>query len=162
MLTITIRENSARMDRLEEIGKINNSSITIAGLTFPKYCAMFFNYSSEPFQDELGYWTFLNTFQIRGKFKEAQTDGKGIIGFQLEQLASGFNRRDDEAPNGKVEIKVADPEFPTDRTKDVPVATPQMLDANGDLTTTPYYEYFVVNDLTDFGKFNLPSSYPIN
>ena len=38
---------------------------------------------------------------------------------------------------------------------------PQMLDENGELTTTPYYVENVTYDLIDFGQFSLPTAYPV-
>jgi len=159
MLSITIQEYSANMGRLADLGSINNGAITIAGLPAPLYCCMFDDYQSVPYWDEEGYLSFKNTFTFKYKFFKNKA-GKEI-GFQLEAVNQGFNEKDDTAPNGKVEIKVADPEFPTDRTKDVPVAVPQMLTEAGLKTNEPFYQEWVVHDLLDFTQFGLPTAYPV-
>ncbi len=160
LLMITMRENNHRIDRLEHVGSINQSSIRIVGINFPKYCAMLADYQSEPSVDEKGFTTFLNTFVIKGLFKKNKSGQ--IIGFKKESLARGFNQLE----NGeKVEIKVKsvkDPSANPIEFEEVPVAEPQMLDANGILTTTPYYQEWVTQDLHNFANFGLPSSYPVS
>jgi hypothetical protein len=168
ILIITKRENSALMNNLEYIGSINRSGITIAGKNFPAYCAMFADYQSDPNIDDQGNLTFLNTYTIKGLFKKDVT-GKRTIGFQIENLARGFNYLDDnnklqsfttKVQTNKTEVESDSKIKP--KYQDVPVSEPQLLDEKGKPTTTPYYQYWVVHDLVDFSTFNLPSSYPIN
>ena len=157
VVMITKRENSPKMDRIPLIGSINDANVTICGISAPKYCAMFSDYQSEPSYDEEGYLTFLNTITIKFKFYKNISGQE--IGFKLETLSAGFNR----ILNGeKVEIRVKDPENPTDFDKAVPVATPQPLDsAGGTDGTTPYYQEWVVHDLMNFQTLKLPTAYPV-
>ena len=101
-----------------------------------------------------------NTYSIKLKYFRNRL-GK-IIGFKLETLQSGFNQIVDDV---KVEIRVADPEFPDDRTKDVPVSEPQLIDEDGallnGLVVLPVYKENVVDDLYDFRLFALPTAYPV-
>ncbi len=155
IISVTVKEYSANIQRIAQIGSINNSSIRIAGIKIPKYCAMLDDYNPEPHRDEDKYLTFRNTFKIKLKF--AKNSSGQEIGFKIEALAASFN----QVVNGELEaIKVRDPEFPDDRTKDILAATPQMVDTNGALTTTPFYQEWVTDDLIAFGQFGLPSSYP--
>lgn len=159
-ISITVQEYSAHMERLQDLGSINSAAITIAGVEAPKYCAMFDDYQTVPYWDTEQNLTFKNTFTF--KMKYFQNKAGVLIGFTLEAASQGFNSKDVTAPNNKVEIKVADPDFPTDRTKDVPVATPQLLDADGLVTAVPFYQEFVVHDILDFSVFSLPTSYPVD
>ena len=156
LFNITIKEFSSHITRIPLIGSINSAEFTLCGILIPKYCAMFDDYEPTPYYDSEDNLTFRNRFTIKLKFFRNKA-GKQI-GFKRESLQAGFNQL---VAGVKEEIKVADPEFPSDRTKDQPVATPQMLDTNGELTTTPFYVENVTFDLTDFGQFNLPTSYPV-
>lgn len=158
-LSVTVQEFSANMNRLTQLGSINSGAITIVGVDAPKYCCMFDDYQSTAFWDEEGFLTFKNTFTFKYKF--FKNKAKEEIGFKLEAVNQGFNKKDATAPNEKAEIKVADPEFPTDRTKDVPVAVPQMLTEAGVVTNEPFYQEWVVHDLLDFTQFALPTAYPV-
>jgi hypothetical protein len=155
ILHITVKEFSAHLERIPLIGSINSANIEIAGVSIPQYCGMLDDYQPEPYYDEEGHLTFKNRFSI--KLKYFRNEAGQTIGFKLESLQAGFNQIVD---GDKVEIRVADPEAPTDRSKDVPVAEPQLLDQNGALTETPYYVENVIDDLYDFGLFNLPTAYP--
>jgi len=160
MMSITVQEYSPNMGRLQDLGSINSRAVTLAGLPAPKFCAMFDDYQTEPHWDVEGNLTFKNTLTF--KFKYFRNKAKKLIGFTLEAASSGFNSKDATAPNGRVEIKVADPQFPTDRSKDVPVATPQLLSEAGLVTSTPFYQEFVTLDVIDFTTFGLPTSYPVD
>jgi hypothetical protein len=155
IISVTVKEYSPHTSRISMIGSINSAAVKIAGVNCPKYCAMLDDYSPKPHRDEDGYLTFRNTFKIKLKF--ANNKAGNEIGFTIETLAASFNQVVDSK---LVAIKVADEEFPDDRTKDVLAATPQMVDANGELTTTPYYQEWVTNSIVNFGQFGLPSSYP--
>jgi len=159
-ISITVQEYSANMGRLQDLGSINSDAIELAGVEAPKYCAMFDDYQTIPRWDNEGNLTFRNTFTFKLKYFKNQAGD--LIGFTLEAASQGFNSKDLTAPNGLVEIKVADPESPTDRAKDVPVATPQLLDENGLVTSTPFYQEFIVQDVIDFTGFGLPTSYPVD
>tara|TARA_R110002020_G_scaffold125388_5_gene282609 strand:+ start:896 stop:1822 length:927 start_codon:yes stop_codon:yes gene_type:complete len=162
VLIITKRENSAKINMLENVGSINRSKIKIAGVTFPKYCAQFSDYSSTPVFDDEGFTTFLNTYTIRGLFKKNVSGD--VIGFKQELLARGFNKK----KNGKSEgitVQVQTDPNETDPSKikytPVPVSEPQMLTEEGELGG-PFYQEFVVHDLFSFSSLRLPSSYPVN
>lgn len=159
LVQITKRESSPKIDRIAQIGSINDAQARICGIVAPKYCAQFSEYQSEPSYDEEGYLTFLNTITI--KFKFAKNVSGTVIGFKLEALSQGFNKILD----GEItEIKIRTPKDESDISKGfdyVPVATPQMLDQSGAPTTTPYYQEFVVHDLMAFSSLGLPSSYPV-
>ncbi len=166
IIHVTVRENSSNISRIADIGSINNAAISICGIDIPAYCGMFDDYTTEPSYDEEGYLTFLNTYAIKCKFLKSKTGVK--IGFMVEALAASFNQK----VNGELlEITVksittaadpgADPPV-TEVSEQVPVATPQMIDENGELTDTAYYQYWVPQDLISFSGFGLPSSYPVN
>ena len=93
-------------------------------------------------------------------FRIEATDISGDeIGFTLESLAASFNQLVD----GQLEaIKVADPEFPDNRKKDILAATPQMVGADGKKTTTPYYQEWMPFDSVSFSQFGLPSNYTVS
>ena len=161
ILIITKRENSARIDNLENVGSINRSGIRIAGLNLPKYCAMLADYQSNPVIDDRGNLTFRNTYTIKGLYKKNKSGQ--VIGFKQEVLARGFNEINSEGV--KTEIIVKTPKDSDDLSQgydDVPTAEPLKLSSTGSVTDTPYYQEFVIHDLYDFSNFNLPSSYPIN
>jgi hypothetical protein len=164
-ISVTIQEFSPNMGRLDDIGSINSAELSIAGKPIPKYCGMFDDYSTKPFWDEEGYLTFRNTFVFKLKFFKNKAGQQ--IGFTLESASQGFNFLDTGNANQLTEIQVADPNFPTDRKKDVPVANPMPLDINGQSPiqagyTEPAYQEFVVNDVVDFTTFGLPTAYPVN
>ena len=156
IFTITVKEYSDHITRVAQVGSINSAAFTLCGVQVPAYCAMFDDYDPQPYYDDEGNLTFRNTLTIKLKFFRNKA-GKQI-GFKRESLQAGFNQK---VAGVKEEIRVADPEAPTDRTKDQPVATPQMLDVDGALTTTPYYVENVTYDLIDFGQFSLPTAYPV-
>lgn len=157
IISVTVKEYTPHTSRIALIGSINSSAITIAGVSIPKYCAMLDDYSPQPHRDEEGYLTFRNTFKIKLKF--ANNNKGKEIGFTVESLAASFNQVVDDK---LVAIRVADPEFPDDRKKDILAATPQMVDEAGALTTTPFYQEWVINNPISFGQFGLPSSYPVS
>lgn len=160
LVSVTVKENSPQLGRVQDIGAINNSAFRLVGISIPKYCAMFDDFDTEPFYEDEDIVSFLNTYTF--KLKYFKNNAGEQIGFKLENVAAGFNQTSATAPNGKSEIRVADDEFPTDRTKDQPVATPQLLDANGAVTDTPYYQEWVVHDLANFAAFGLPNNYPVS
>jgi len=157
ILSITIKEYSANVDRIAMIGSVNSTQIRIAGITCPKYCAMLDDYIPKPHYDEEGFLTFENTFKIKLKFFKNKSGTE--IGFKLESLAASFN----QSVAGQLEaIKVADPQAPTDRSKDILAATPQMVDAVGAVTSTPYYQEWMPFDSVSFSQFGLPSNYTVS
>lgn len=155
VISVTVKEYSPHTGRIGMIGSVNQSSVKIAGIPCPKYCAMLSNYSPKPHRDDKGYLTFRNTFTIKLKF--AKNNAGKEIGFTAETLAASFNHVVD---GDLVAFKVADPEFKDDRTKDVLAATPQLVDKDGKKTTTAFYQEWVTNSIVNFGQFGLPSSYP--
>ena len=160
IFTITVKEYSDHITRVAQIGSINSAAFTLCGVLVPAYCAMFDDYSPQPYYDDEGNLTFRNTLTIKLKFFRNKA-GKQI-GFKRESLQSGFNYIDANAVLS--EIKVSSPVDPDDLSKGYtqePVATPQMLDVDGALTTTPYYVENVTYDLIDFGQFSLPTAYPV-
>jgi hypothetical protein len=157
IVSITVKEYSAEIDRIALIGSINSTSIRIAGITCPPYCAMLDDYSPEPHFDDDGYLTFRNTFKIKMKFFKNKAGEE--IGFKLETLAASFNQLVTDQLEA---IKVADPEFPTDRKKDILAANPLMVDVNGVKTSTPFYQEWVVHDVVSFGQFGLPTNYTVS
>ena len=96
---------------------------------------------------------------IEDKKKVVDNNKGKEIGFTVETLAASFN----QIVEGKlVAIRVEDPEFPNNRKKDILAATPQMVDKDGALTSTPFYQEWVVNNPISFSQFGLPSSYPVS
>ena len=122
------------------------------GQSIPKYCAQLYNYEPDPQYDAEGNFFSLNTYDVRWNFALDQT-GNTRIGFREEVLAAGYN-----------ELKTAgDKSAGTRRLygDDLePISTPAKIGANGKITTTPYYQKWVVDDLTNFAAFNLPTNYP--
>lgn len=163
VIIVTKRENSPKMDRIPLIGSINNAAVTICGIQAPKYCAMFSDYQSEPSYDEEGYLTFLNTITIKFKFNKNVSGDE--IGFKIEALNAGFNKK---VGGVKEEITVKTLQNPDEADPSkwtyeyVPVATPQELDKDGDITgAIPSYKEFVVHDLMNFQTLKLPTAYPV-
>ena len=155
IISITVKEYSDNIQRIEQIGAINDADIRIAGISCPKYCAMLDDYQPEAHRDEKGYLTFRNTFKIKLKF--AQNKEGNTIGFTVESLAASFN----EVVEGELTaIEVLDPASTEEKPKYILAATPQLVDANGAKTTVPYYQEWVVNNTTSFRSFGLPTSYP--
>jgi len=149
---ITLREGSANMLRCYDIRAINESEFTMLGVTIPKYCAMFSNYTPVPQYDQFGNFFSLNTYEIKWNFafNKGRTER---IGFKEEVISVGFNQ-----------LKVAnDKTQGTNRIygeDDQPVTVPRKLGENGRITDTPYYQQWVTKDLIDFSQFGLPIIYP--
>tara|TARA_R110002167_G_scaffold256475_1_gene462848 strand:+ start:1062 stop:1988 length:927 start_codon:yes stop_codon:yes gene_type:complete len=161
LMHITIQEYAANLDRINQIGSINDSEIRIGGVTLPKYCAMLADYKPKPFRDSEGYLTFKNTFAVKLKFFKNKAGDE--IGFKLETVAASFN----ELVNGalqEITVKTRSNPDESDPAKFkydyVPVATPQFIDEAGAKTNTPYYQEHVVHDLASFRAFGLPTNYP--
>ena len=155
-ISVTVKENSPNLNRIFDIGAINSQQFRLCGLTIPKYCAMLDDFQPEPYQEGEDVLSFLNTYTFKLKFFK-NTSGSQI-GFKLETLSAGYNQI---VSTKKVEIRVKDPDSPDDSTKDQPIATPQMLDVDGAVTTTPYYQEWVVHDVVNFSVFGLPTNYPV-
>tara|TARA_R100000808_G_scaffold6699_2_gene19706 strand:+ start:4927 stop:5838 length:912 start_codon:yes stop_codon:yes gene_type:complete len=149
---ITLREGSPKTDLTYKIGDINNSSFTMLGVQVPKYCAQLADFSPNPQYDNEGNYYSLNTYDIRWNFALAK-DGKTRIGFKEEVLAAGYN-----------ELKTADKKSDGTRrlygSDNEPISSPAKLGSNGKVTTTPYYQQWVVDDLSDFSSLGLPTNYP--
>ncbi len=166
IIHITVRENSANTDRIQLIGSVNNTQISIAGTTIPKFCGMVDDYQTEPFFDEEGFLTFFNTYSIKTKFFKNKSGE--LIGFKLEALAVSFNQLVD---NELLEITVksittqanpsADPPV-LEVSEQAPVAEPQLIGEDGTQTTTAFYQEWMPFDLISFAQFGLPTSYPVN
>lgn len=154
ILIITVKENSPNLGRIQDIGSINSSQVKIGGVTIPKYCGMLDDYQPEVYRESEDIVSFENTFTFKLKFFK-NVDGERI-GFALETLNAGFNFLDPANSNAKTEITVKDKDD-----NDVPVATPQLLDASGNVSTTPTYREWIVNDVVNFAQYGLPSSYPV-
>ena len=158
-ITVTVKEYSAHINRVPLIGSINNAAFTLCGIAVPKYCAMFEGYKPRPYRDSEENLLFKNTFIIKLKFFKSKTGEQ--IGFKRESLQAGFNQIIEGEP---AEIKVRsviDPDAVPLKYTYEPVATPQMLDVDGVLTTTPYYVENVTFDLVSFAQFSLPTAYPV-
>ncbi|MCP4989040.1 MAG: hypothetical protein GY928_24175, partial [Colwellia sp.] len=158
-----LKQSSAKIDRVEKIGSINDSQIRIAGINFPQYTAMLAAYESKPLRDEDGFLSFNNTYTIKGNFKVGKSGS--IIGWQLELLNTGFN----EKRNGKYQAitieEAIDPSADPVKYQRVPIAQPAMLDDNGQSTTDPSsasYTKFLVHNKANFSSFGLPSNFPVN
>ena len=166
VIRVTLKQGSAKIDRVEKIGSINDSQIRIAGINFPQYTAMLAAYESKPIRDEGGFLSFNNTYTIKGNFKVGKSGS--IIGWQLELLNTGFN----EIVNGKYQgIQVEEQTNKGNEGNDgpkyawVPIAQPAMLDGNGKSTTDPSiasYTKFLVHKKANFSSFGLPSNFPVN
>jgi len=164
IIHVTVRENSANTDRIGLIGSVNNTQISIAGTTIPKFCGMIDDYQTEPFYDEEGFLTFFNTTSIKTKFFKNKSGE--LIGFKLEALAVSFNQLvDDEL----LEITVKSITTPASTnpvvdevSEQVPVAEPQLIGEDGTQTTTAFYQEWMPFDLISFSQFGLPTSYPVN
>ena len=150
---ITLRETNANMQRCFLIGQINNSAFTLLGIQVPKYCAQLSNYLPDPqYDEETGTLFFLNTYEIKLNFALSK-DRATRIGFKQEVLSAGFNilKTASDKTGGTYRIYTKDHE---------PVTVPQKIGANGKLTDTAHYQQFVINDLTNFSSFGLPTQYP--
>lgn len=156
-VSITVKENSPNLARIFDIGSINNQQVKIAGITIPKYCGMLDDYQTEPYREEEDVLSFMNTYTFKLNFFKNNAGTR--IGFKLENVSAGFNQI---VSGNKVEIRVKDPEDPTNAEKEQPIATPQMLDENGAVTDTPYYQEWVVHDLVNFSTYGLPVNYPVS
>ena len=166
IIHITVRENSANTDRIQLIGSVNNTQISIAGTTIPKFCGMVDDYQTESFRDEEGFLTFFNTTSIKTKFFKNKAGL--LIGFKLEALAVSFNQLvNDEL----LEITVKSITTPANPSADppvvevseqVPVAEPQLIAEDGTQTTEAFYQEWMPFDLISFSQFGLPTSYPVN
>ena len=160
LFNITVREYSDHIDRILLIGSINNAAFTLCGVPVPKYCAMLDDYDPTPYYDDDDNLTFKNRFTIKLKFFKNKAGEQ--IGFKRESLQAGFNQINGDGVHAEITVK--SPVDPDDLSKGYtlePVATPQMLDANGAVTTTPFYVENVTFDLTNFGQFSLPTAYPV-
>ncbi len=168
IIHVTVRENSANTDRIGLIGSVNNTQISIAGTTIPKFCGMFDDYQTEPFYDEEGFLTFFNTYSIKTKFFKNKAGL--LIGFKIESMEASFNAivgtgEDAKLLEVQVEslLKAADPEAGTEATFElVPKAEPTLIDENGRETTVAFYNEWMPFDLISFSQFGLPTSYPVN
>jgi len=148
VLIVSKKENSANIQRLEDVGKINNGTSKIAGVTIPKFCGMLSGYEPNTMRDEEGNLYFTNVFTFRLNF-DVNENG-ATIGFKLRLLDAGFNKLE----NGKQVAITKGNEV---------VVTPALLDGSGgelSETADPVYKEFVVNDTVNFGNFGLPSSFP--
>jgi hypothetical protein len=164
-LSITVKENSTNLSRILDIGSINSAQVKIAGLTIPKYCGMLDDYTTEPYREEEDVLSFMNTYTFKLKF--AKNNAGNRIGFKLENVSAGYNY----LPSGggePLEFKVKslpnpdEPESSTNVAVWEPVATPKLLDENGEGTDTAYYQEWVVHDLVNFATYGLPTSYPVS
>ncbi len=162
-LSITVKENSPNLGRISDIGSINSNQVKIAGVTIPKYCGMLDDYQPTPFRETEDVISFLNKYTFKLKFFKNKA-GKQI-GFKLENLNAGFNYLVGTTPFEFKVKSLPDPEAAESGTNVAvwePVATPQLLNADGTEATTPSYTEFVVNDVVNFSQYGLPSSYPVS
>lgn len=160
-ISITVKENSPNLGRIQDIGSINSSTVKIAGVSIPKYCGMFDDYRTQPFRENEFVISFKNTLTFKLKYFKNKAGDR--IGFKLETLNSGFNYIDEEGERAEIKIQTA--KDPDDLSKGydwVPVATPQLLTEDGFLTETASYTEYVVNDVINFSQFGLPTSYPVS
>jgi hypothetical protein len=162
IIHITVRENAANANRITQCGSVNEKDITLVGAKIPKFCAMFDDYKTEPHRDEEGFLTFFNTYSIKTKFVK-NNKGKQI-GFKVETLAASFS----QLVGGVLEA-ITEPLITTPASAGVEevselvqVSEPVMIDENGAVTTTPFYQERVPFDLISFSQFGLPTSYPVN
>ena len=153
---ITLRETNANMSRCFLIGQINKSAFTLLGLSIPKYCAQLSNYLPDPqYDEETGTLYFLNTYEIKLNFALSQ-DRNTRIGFKQEVLNSGLN------------ILLTANDFgtwaPIYSVKSLEnTSVEHLLKADGTLLpngSDPTYSEWVINDLTGFSSFGLPTQYP--
>ena len=162
IVTVTLRQNSPNIQRINDIGSVNDAQVTIAGISFPANTAMLANYEPEPFTDEEGFTTFFNTYTIKGCFK-VNKDNR-IIGWTLELLSQGFNQINDEGERAEIKIRTAKDEEDLSKGYDyVPIAQPAMLTDAGKPTTSPSaaaYQEFQIHRSTNFSSFRLPTSFP--
>lgn len=162
-VSIKVKENSPNLSRIFDIGSINNNQVKIAGITIPKYCGMLVDYTTEPYRETEDVISFMNTYTFDLNFKKNNAGTR--IGFKLETVSAGFNYINN-AKQYEIKVKtLPDPEAAEGTGNEAtwePVATPQMLDVDGAVTTTPYYQEWVVHDLVNFSLYGLPSSYPVN
>ncbi len=160
VLRVTLIQGSANIKRVEDIGSINKAKVKIAGIEFPKYCAMLADYNAAPSYDEDGNVTFRNTYTIKGNFK-VNRDGD-LIGFKMEQLNQGFNQMKDGVKQAITIKEPKDPEADPIKYNNVPISQPQLLDENGEATGTESYSEFVVHKTVSFSSFKLPTNFPVN
>ena len=149
---ITLRESTDRLSRAFNIGDINNSAFTMLGQSIPKYCAQLYNYEPDPQYDAEGNFFSLNTYDVRWNFALDQT-GNTRIGFREEVLAAGYQYLVTPGDKSGDKYKIVGDDLE-------PISTPAKLDSQGQITNTAYYQKWVVDDLTNFAAFNLPTNYP--
>lgn len=165
ILIVKVKENSPNLGRIQDIGSINSSQVKIGGVTIPKYCGMLDDYQPEVYRESEDIVSFENTFTFKLKYFKNKANER--IGFKLENLNAGFNYLV-SAEGEPLEFKVKslpDPEEPESATNVAtwePVATPQLLNADGTKATVASYTEFVVNDVVNFAQYGLPSSYPVS
>lgn len=150
-IKITVRgTNVPQLTFFDKIGSINSSPIRILGFTIPKYCAMLHLWQPRPSRDADGNLYFLNEFTIRINYNK---DREGeVIGFRQEWANLGFRQK----VNGEGEpVKIRDKTGQD-------ITSPVFLNEDGSVRTSgddPFYNQNTVNDLEDFGQFNLPTNW---
>ena len=149
---VTLRETNANVQRNFLVGSINNAQFTMLGISVPKYCAQFSNYTPDPRYDSDSNLYFLNTYEIKLNFALSQ-DRTTRIGFKPENISAGFNQLKvaSDKTGGTNRIYGADKQ---------PVTKMVKLGENGQVTDTAVYQQWVINNLTSFASFGLPTSYP--
>lgn len=159
MFSITVKENSPNLGRILDIGSINSQDVQIAGIAIPKYCGMLEDYQPEPFREIEDVVSFMNTYTFKLKYFKNKDGDR--IGFKLENASTGFNQI---VEGEKVEIKVKSivPDSDPVEFTEEPTATPLMLNEDGAVTDTPFYQEWVVHDLVNFASYGLPTSYPVS
>ena len=155
-ISVTVRESSANIDRVEDVGSINSAAFNLVGITIPTNCAMLANYQPEPVTDpETGDLRFNNTFTFQLNFNKDQEDDSVVIGFKTQIANAGFN----ELKNG---------ETVRQRMKDLnqeEYSTPQFLKGGigsdkGEYSGVANYLTYTVNDEVNMSSYGLPTSYP--
>lgn len=147
-LSVTVRKNAPNMQNIEKVGSINSEAFKLVSVDIPKYCAQLADYRVNLNQDQDGFFYYENTFIFKLNFNKSKETGD-TIGFKTEVANTGFRRLNTEGV--KTDIKL----------DGVELSVPAFLTEDGsDITDTPNYKQFVVNDLEDFKTLNLPTRYP--
>lgn len=155
-VSIKVRSNTPDIDIIEDVGKINDTSFDIVGITCAPFTAMLADYKIVPVTDpQTGTVRYDNTFTFQLNYSRDQEDNAVIIGFQAQIANVGLN----ELLSGESKTQA----IQDNNQQDVTVA--QFLKGGaaadkGEVSRLANYLTYVINDLKDFSTYGLPTAYP--
>lgn len=141
--SITVRRNAYPSSDEAFIGSCNSAAFSIAGVSYPKYCATLDGIeASEERADPTSsdpYWICTYSFRL-----STHAEGGERIGFRASILNQGYCQK---VGGQKVSISGDD---------NVTLSKPSLLDAAGAVTTAPLYLNFAVLEVKNFASLDLP------